>query len=125
MSSSDEDDEIEEVRPAGTCRAATHAAQPDEDVWAITDGADAPMTDDTTSRFAICSLDWDSITATDLFGTSAVLLLAPHPAPVLVNSFKPAAGTVKSVAVYPSDFGLQRMREEDAHVRRLCLEQQH
>ena len=37
---------------------------------------------------------------------------------VLSDSFKPAQGVVHSVTIYPSDFGLQRMQQEDKHVCR-------
>ena len=32
---------------------------------------------------------------------------------VLLNSFKPPGGAVLSVSIFPSDFGLERMRRED------------
>eukprot|EP00039_Didymoeca_costata_P010935 m.149252 g.149252 ORF g.149252 m.149252 type:complete len:630 (+) comp15009_c0_seq2:204-2093(+) len=54
-----------------------------------------------TKRLAVCNLDWTKLHAKDLF--------------VLANSFKPASGSIQSVTIYPSDFGLERMAEEDAH----------
>ena len=36
-----------------------------------------------------------------------------HTHTVLFNSFKPQGGIVHSITVYPSDFGLERMAEED------------
>ena len=36
-----------------------------------------------------------------------------HKHTVLFNSFKPQGGIVHSVTIYPSDFGLERMAEED------------
>ena len=36
-----------------------------------------------------------------------------HTHAVLFNSFKPQGGIVHSITVYPSDFGLERMAEED------------
>lgn len=43
--------------------------------------------------------DWDHMRAVDLL--------------VLMESFKPLEGGIKNVKVYPSDFGLQRMAEEE------------
>lgn len=47
--------------------------------------------------------------ATILFVTQAKDLY------VVLNSFLPKDGRILSVAVYPSDFGLQRMKEEEIH----------
>ena len=54
--------------------------------------------------------------------SSVSLAMLPHPLPhlpptpaVLVNSFVPSGGAVKSVKVYPSDFGRERMAYEDVH----------
>ncbi|XP_030854730.1 ESF1 homolog isoform X1 [Strongylocentrotus purpuratus] len=62
--------------------------------------AEAPREEATSSRLAVCNIDWDCVTASDLF--------------VLLNSFKPSGGVLHSVKIYPSEFGLERMREEDA-----------
>lgn len=34
---------------------------------------------------------------------------------VVLSSFLPKGGQILSVAVYPSEFGLQRMKEEELH----------
>ncbi|CAJ2643542.1 unnamed protein product [Trifolium pratense] len=44
-------------------------------------------------------MDWNYVKAVDLY--------------VVFNSFVPPNGMIKSVAVYPTQFGLQRMKEED------------
>ncbi|GLV37118.1 uncharacterized protein CBL_02052 [Carabus blaptoides fortunei] len=60
---------------------------------------DAERTDEVTNRLAVCNLDWDRMRATDLM--------------VLFNSFLPSGGVINSVTIYPSDFGIQRMKEEE------------
>uniref|UniRef100_A0A0A9XFR9 ESF1 RRM domain-containing protein n=1 Tax=Lygus hesperus TaxID=30085 RepID=A0A0A9XFR9_LYGHE len=60
---------------------------------------DAEHTEDATARLAACNLDWDRITAKDLF--------------VLFTSFLPPEGFIKEVTIYPSEYGLQRMKEEE------------
>ncbi|XP_076329221.1 ESF1 homolog isoform X2 [Tachypleus tridentatus] len=63
--------------------------------------ADAPSTQEITRRLAVCNMDWDRIKAKDLM--------------VLFTSFKPGEGTVISVKIYPSEFGLKRMEKEKTH----------
>lgn len=53
---------------------------------------------DATRRLAIVNVDWDQLKAVDLF--------------VLVSAFKPPMGQVKSVKIYPSEFGKERIAKE-------------
>lgn len=55
-----------------------------EHVWGELD-RDAPTTEDSTNRIAICHMDWDRIRAVDIL--------------VLCNSFLPRGGTILSVSV--------------------------
>lgn len=61
---------------------------------------DADKTDNVSNRLAVCNQDWDRIRAIDLM--------------VLFTSFVPAGGVIRFVSIYPSDFGLQRIQEEDS-----------
>ncbi|EOA29500.1 hypothetical protein CARUB_v10013069mg [Capsella rubella] len=54
-----------------------------------------------THRLALVNMDWKYVSAKDLY--------------VVLNSFLPKDGRILSVAVYPSEFGLQRMKEEEIH----------
>ncbi|XP_032228772.2 ESF1 homolog isoform X2 [Nematostella vectensis] len=59
----------------------------------------AKLRSDATRRLAVCSLDWDRLAAQDLF--------------VLFSSVG-AKGIIKSVKIFPSEFGLERMKAEEA-----------
>ncbi|KAI9994079.1 hypothetical protein PInf_016642 [Phytophthora infestans] len=74
----------------------------DEEVGAVAkeEEEDIPMGDE-TKRFAVLNCDWTRIRAVDLFA--------------LCQSFAPATGAVQNVTIYPSDFGLQKMKEEEQH----------
>ncbi|KAI8824482.1 uncharacterized protein EV422DRAFT_520258 [Fimicolochytrium jonesii] len=61
-------------------------------------GEETVPTGDETSRIAIVNMDWDHVKAKDLFK--------------IFDGFKPASGTVKSVKIYPSEFGKERLEKE-------------
>ncbi|XP_015184806.1 PREDICTED: ESF1 homolog isoform X2 [Polistes dominula] len=76
----------------------------DEDIEDIEHGwgeldKDAETTDEITRRLAVCNMNWDRIRAVDLM--------------VLFHSFLPSGGIIHSVTIYPSEFGLERMKEEE------------
>lgn len=52
-----------------------------------------------TKRLALCNYDWMNISAKDIM--------------LLFNSFKPQAGSILKVEVYPSQIGTERMAEEE------------
>ncbi|XP_021413008.2 ESF1 homolog isoform X2 [Oncorhynchus mykiss] len=59
---------------------------------------DAPRSEEVTQRLAVCNMDWDRMKAKDLLA--------------LFNSFKPKGGVVLSVKIYPSEFGKERVQQE-------------
>lgn len=69
-----------------------------EHVWGQLDN-DAPRTEESTKRLACCNLDWDRIRASDIL--------------VLCSSFLPPGGSIISVKIYPSEYGKERMAEEE------------
>lgn len=54
---------------------------------------------DATRRLAMLNYDWENIKASDIM--------------LFLSSFVPRSGFIKSVTVYPSEFGLERMKQED------------
>jgi hypothetical protein len=75
---------------------------------------------DRTRRLAVVDLDWERIRAVDIFAVRVLVrvwgkhcLIDSPLAEQVLRSFLPAGGTIRSVTVYPSDFGLQRMAEEE------------
>ncbi|PON53505.1 NUC [Parasponia andersonii] len=60
-----------------------------------------PEIEKETRRLAVVNMDWRYVKAVDLY--------------MMLSSFLPKDGHILSVAVYPSEFGLQRMKEEEIH----------
>lgn len=67
-----------------------------DDLWEEED--DVPLKETSTKRLALMNYDWTRIKAADLF--------------VAMSSFLPSDGILRSVTVYPSQFGLDRLKEE-------------
>uniref|UniRef100_A0A5S6PMN7 ABTAP, putative n=2 Tax=Brugia malayi TaxID=6279 RepID=A0A5S6PMN7_BRUMA len=67
--------------------------------WGETD-RDARRVEWASRRLALCNMEWDRISATDIF--------------VMISSFKPPApAAIRSVTIYKSDFGQKRLEEEE------------
>ncbi|KAL3997293.1 NUC153 domain family protein [Acanthocheilonema viteae] len=61
---------------------------------------DARRVEWASHRLALCNMEWDRISATDIF--------------VMISSFKPPApAAIRSVTIYKSDFGHKRLEEEE------------
>nr|XP_004610972.1 unnamed protein product [Sorex araneus] len=86
--SSEDEEDLEDLLPGES--AFEHA-------WRELD-KDAPRADEITRRLAVCNMDWDRLKAKDLLA--------------LFNSFKPKGGVIFSIKIYPSEFGKERMKEE-------------
>uniref|UniRef100_A0A1Q3F0I4 Uncharacterized protein n=1 Tax=Culex tarsalis TaxID=7177 RepID=A0A1Q3F0I4_CULTA len=88
-SSSDDDSEVEQEEDEVFI----------EHVWGELD-ADAEQTEESTRRLALCNIDWDRVRAVDIM--------------VMLSSFLPRGSTIMSITIYPSEFGKERMAEEEA-----------
>lgn len=58
-----------------------------------------PEEGEPSATFAVVNLDWDNVRAVDLMSTFA--------------SFVPKGGNIKSVTIYPSEFGKEQMQKEE------------
>lgn len=58
-----------------------------------------PETGDPTRRLALVNMDWDNLTAVDLMATFA--------------GFAKGSGEIKSITIYPSEFGKEKMAKEE------------
>ncbi|KAL8812692.1 MAG: hypothetical protein Q9223_000509 [Gallowayella weberi] len=75
----------------------------DDEVFGLLDaqdmGSGAVPVGEVTSRIAVVNLDWDNIRAADLMA--------------VFSSFVPAAGAIKKISIYPSEFGRERIKREE------------
>jgi len=59
---------------------------------------EAERTEEITKRLAVCNMDWDRVGAEDIF--------------LALSSFCPSSGSVTEVHIYLSEFGKERLEEE-------------
>ena len=75
----------------------------DSDVESEEEGAEIdenqPKTGEPSSTLAVVNLDWDHVKSSDLM--------------VTFSSFLPKGGVIERIAIYPSEFGKERMKRED------------
>ncbi|KAK0386076.1 hypothetical protein NLU13_5913 [Sarocladium strictum] len=92
-SSEDESDSDDDQEPA-------HEQQREGDLQRFQDEQGELEAGEVTNRIAIVNLDWDHVRATDLYA--------------LFSSFVgDSGGKVERVSVYPSEFGKERMQQEE------------
>lgn len=58
-----------------------------------------PIEGDPTDAFAVVNMDWDNVRAVDLMAT--------------FSSFVPSGGNIKSITIYPSEYGKEQMQKEE------------
>jgi hypothetical protein len=71
-----------------------------DDAWDKYKDKDIPL-GDATKRISVVNLDWENLTAKDIF--------------VIFNSLSPKTDMILKVSIYPSDFGLKEMAKEKQH----------
>lgn len=58
-----------------------------------------PLSGDSSKTLAVVNLDWDNVRSSDLM--------------ITFSSFLPAGGRIEKIAIYPSEFGKERMQREE------------
>ncbi|XVF58564.1 hypothetical protein PTKIN_Ptkin07bG0076200 [Pterospermum kingtungense] len=104
MSEKDSDEELEKEDEGSESGSTTEEEDVDivyEDREPEIEEENIPMIEKETRRLAVVNMDWRHVKATDLY--------------VMLSSFLPKDGQIISVAVYPSEFGLKHMKEEEIH----------
>ncbi|OQR82961.1 pre-rRNA-processing protein ESF1 [Achlya hypogyna] len=85
--------------------SSSDSSDSEDDAEAEDEEADVPAEDipmgEETKRIAIMNCDWSRMRAVDLYA--------------LFQSFVPASGVVVDVTIYPSEFGLEKMAEEEKY----------
>ncbi|KAF5006272.1 hypothetical protein FDECE_7338 [Fusarium decemcellulare] len=93
--SDSEDDESESDEEEGGAQVDTEG-----DMQRFQDEQNEVEAGEVTNRIAIVNLDWDHVRSTDLMA--------------LFSSFLPeSGGSVEKISVYPSEFGKERMQQEE------------
>ncbi|KAJ4836910.1 hypothetical protein Tsubulata_034702 [Turnera subulata] len=116
-SESEEEEELESAKKKNEDTESSSESEPegsdvesstdedDDEEMDFDDGPDdvetenVALTEEATRRLAIVNMDWRHVRAVDLY--------------VVLSSFLPRGGEILSVTVYPSEFGLERMKEEE------------
>lgn len=99
--------EVDYIRGEGVLQSdsSDESSSEDDEENAVDHGwgnldQDAERTEDSSKRIACMHMDWDRIRAVDIM--------------ILCNSFIPTgAGSVLSVKIYPSEFGKERLADEE------------
>jgi hypothetical protein len=96
------DSEMPDMALRARGEALVESSSEEEDLEETVEGGlfgnEEVPTGEETHRLAVVNLDWDHVKAKDIF--------------MLFDGFK-KDGMVKSVRIYPSDFGKERMKQED------------
>lgn len=105
---SESEESTSESEPGGDMESdssSTTATGTDEEDYEYSESElqeeNVPEIEKETHRLAVVNMDWSQVKATDLY--------------VALSSFLPKDGQILSVGVYPSEFGLKRMEEENLH----------
>lgn len=97
------DDDVSEVSSDESSLSSEEEEETEEEVFGFPaeqggEGEGVPM-GEPSSRLAVVNLDWDNIRAADLLA--------------VFSSFTPGNGRILKVAIYPSEFGKERMDREE------------